>query len=204
MKKNIVKGKSSGAASGILLILGIVLLVIIVVVFLVIRSTAAKKNTTPANTTTTQSDTVTQPPEPVTEATLGDIRFVFESAVDLGMVIKSPNTAFQQNLTTTEKFIKVTIGAQNKGKLNVSRDVWNVGNIVDSDGRNFVSINDQAYYFLPNPTLCGTLLKPEFEPIPCIKLYEVSKESKNLKVEVNTISSSSSKKQEAFIDLNVK
>lgn len=191
--------KSAGQISGILLILGIILFVVIVVVFVIIRGNSIK-NASKA-TSKNNSENSNQPPKPIYETTISDVRFVFESAQDLGSVLQSKDVRYQPNLTTTEKFIKVIIGAQDKGKVNVVRGSWDVGNIVDSDGRNFVSINDQAYYFLPNQTLCGALLKPEFEPIPCIKLYEVSRASTNLKIEVNFTGQNSSKKQESFIDL---
>ncbi len=192
--------KSSGKISSILLILAAILIVVIVVVFVVIR-TAAIKNAN--NAKSANSPNPTETPKPVYETTIGDVKFIFESAEDLGGVLKSKNSNYQQDLTTTEKFVKVIIGAQNKGKINFPSQSWDVGNIVDSDGRNFISINDQAYYFLPAQNLCGALLKPEFEPVPCIKLYEVSKSSTKLKVGVNVTNQSSSKRQESFIDLTV-
>jgi hypothetical protein len=105
-------------------------------------------------------------------------------------------------LSTTEKFIKVTVAAQNKGKVNLPQFSWDIGNLVDSDGRNFVPINEKAYYFLPQPSLCGEVLKPEFEPTPCVKLYEVSKASTNLKIML-TASGTTSKKEAALIDIVV-
>jgi hypothetical protein len=192
---------SSGKISTILLILAAILVVVIIVVFVVIRITGVK-NTNTNNGGTTQNGGVIEPPKPVYEATISDIRFIVESAQDLGNTLKS-KTLYQQELTTTEKFIKVVIGVQNKGKTNTPGYVWDVGNIVDSDGRNFVSINDKAYVFLPNPNLCGALLKPEFDPVPCVKFYEVSKASTKLKIQVNTTSGTSGKKQEAFLDLDI-
>ena len=38
--------------------------------------------------------------------------------------------------------------------------------------------------WLPDPDLCGALLKPEFEPTPCVRIYEVSTVSKNFKIQV--------------------
>lgn len=191
---------SSGKTSSILLVLAVALIILIIVVYVVIRIAAVKN---PAGSGTTTSTTTVGPPKPVYETTIGDVRFVFESAVDMGNVLSSQSGAFGQNLTTTEKFIKVTIGAQNTGKTNIERSAWDLGNIVDADGRNFVTINDQAYYLLPNPNLCGALLKPDFEPTPCVKYYEVSKASTGLKIGVDYLGSNSSKKQEKFIDLLV-
>ncbi len=192
--------KSAGAVSTVILFLGILLVVVVIIIFVAIRI-AANRNAKPSSSPGPSG--VVESPEPVYETTIGNTRFVFESAQDLGSVLVSRNRAFQQNLTTTDRFVKVVVGAQNKGKVNIPRDSWDVGNIIDSDGRNFVTINDQAFYFLPNPNLCGALLKPEFEPTPCTKYYEVSKESKDLKIEVIVSDPNSSKKQKAIIDMQL-
>ncbi len=194
--------KSLGKISSIFLILAVVLIILVIVVFVVVKLNATKK----ANDLKAQQDAKAQVGQPVRETTVGNVRFVFISAKDLGNTLLGPVARYQQyqdKLTTTERFIQVIIGAQNKGKLNFPRDLWDVGNIVDSEGRNYVSINDQAYAFVPTKTLCGTLLKPEFDPTPCLKLYEVSKESTGLKIEVNITNQTTTRKQESFIDLNV-
>ena len=98
----------------------------------------------------------------------------------------------------------MVVGAQNKSKVNLPQYSWDLGNIVDEEGRNFVPITNQAYFWLPVPDLCGALLKPEFDPIPCTRLYEVSKESTKLKIQVLTLSATSSKKDQALLDLNVR
>lgn len=200
--------KNTGKISSAILILAALLVIVIIIVFVVLKVSSVKNtpNTPATNNSTT---TPVQPPKPVYDATIGDIKFIFESAQDLGSVLES-KSGYQQNLTTTEKYIKVIIGAQNKGKTNLQQGAWDIGSIVDSDGRNFVSINEQAYSFLPNPNTCGALLKPEFEPTPCVKLYEVSRESlalgadgqpKPLKIEINFIVPGTTKRQEAFLDL---
>jgi len=121
--------------------------------------------------------------KPVYETTVGDIKFTLESSVDLGSVLKSTKT-YQKDLTTTGRFIKVIIGAQNKGKNETLQFAWEIVNIIDSDGRNFTPITNKAYSFLPQPDLCGAMLKPELAPVPCVRLYEVSKQSTGLKIEV--------------------
>lgn len=195
--------RSKGAVSSILLVLAIILIVVIVVVFVVITiaSNRNNNNNNPGNPNEPQGPP--EPPKPVYETNIGDIRFVFQSAVNLGSILVSKDLRYQQNITTTEKFIRVIIGAQNKGKLNIPKNSWDIGNIIDADGKNFVSINDQAYAFLPQPSSCGNLLKPDFEPTPCLKLYEVAKTSKKLKIEVNYLDPNSTKKQTAIIDLDV-
>ena len=201
MFKNIKK--SSGAVSSILLILAVLLIILIVIVFAVIKinTVNTKKN---ENVEDTQTVEEIPEPEPVYDTTVGDVRFVLQSAIDLGDVLQSNIQNYKQTLTTTEKFILVTVGAQNKSKNSIIQYQWDVGNIIDSDGRNFVSINNQAYSFLPQKNLCGTLIKPEFEPVPCVRLYEVSKKSIDLKVQVTSTNQVSSKKEEGFLDLLVK
>ena len=97
---------------------------------------------------------------------------------------QSRNSSWQKDITTTERFVKVTIGAQNQGDQNIEAQVWSLGDIVDSDGRHFTSSQYDIDSWLPQPNLCGTLLKPAFDPTPCVKIYEVSKVSKGLKIEV--------------------
>ena len=193
----LIFNKSKGAVSGTILVLAVILIVIIIVVFVVIKITASK-SAAPAKTTTT--DVVqNQPPVPVYQSQLGDVDFTVISAIDLGDTLL-PKASYGQKLTTTEKFIQVTIGAQNKGKNDTASNVWAAGNIVDSEGRNFISINNKAYAYLPQPNLCGSILKPVFAPTSCVMLYEVAKASTGLKVEVIV---TAPKKAGAFLDLNV-
>ncbi|KKQ23042.1 MAG: hypothetical protein US35_C0009G0013 [Parcubacteria group bacterium GW2011_GWA2_37_10] len=195
-----INDKETGQASRLLLVLAIIILVAIVITYLVMR--AAEKPPKPV----TNEPTVSQP---AYEQSLGDIKFIFMQARDMGNVLKgteSRNSSWQKDLTTTEKFIKVTIGAQNKGLVNIKEQVWNVGDIVDSDGRNFVPLQYNVDSWLPDPNLCGTLLKPEFEPAPCVKIYEVSRISKGLKIQVISLKKvgneyPSDKKDTALIDL---
>ena len=190
--------KSKGAVSGTILILAVVLIIIIIVVFVVIKISAGKK---PAAVKTATDTTVkNQPPAPVYENQLGDVDFTVLAANDLGTTLAPKSSGYSQPLTTTEKFIQVTVGAQNKGKNDTTYNTWAVGNIVDSDGHNFISINNKAYFYLPQPNLCGAILKPIFEPTPCAMLYEVAKSSTGLKVEVNV---TAPKRAETFLDLNV-
>lgn len=169
---------SSGQASRLLLILAIVILVAVAIVFVVMK-------------------VATPPPAPVTEevvgpkavyeTTIGDIKFTFLEARDMGKALYGTNSRFsdwQENLTTTEKFIMVKIGAQNKGKVNIPERVWTIGDIVDSEGRSFVPLDRTADPWLPEVDLCGTLLKPEFAPTPCIKMYEVARIATGLKIKV--------------------
>ncbi len=195
--------KSKGAASSILLILGVVLAIVIIVVFVVIKINASKTATKAKETESAQNN---EPPPAVYQAQLGDINFTFELAQNVGSVLKSKDPRFQPDLTTTEKFIKVVIGAQNKGKVNIKKGSWDIGNIVDSEGRNFVPVNqdNQIFAFANNANVCGALLKPEFEPTLCEKYYEVSKGSTDLKVEIDLIDENSAKKKSSsFLDLIV-
>ncbi|MSU54747.1 MAG: hypothetical protein EXS48_02885 [Candidatus Staskawiczbacteria bacterium] len=191
--------KSKGSISTVFLIFGAVLFVVIVIVFVII-TVNAKKNSTD------QADVPVEPVGPVYEKQIGDVQFTFRSAQNIGSVLESSNTRYQPDLVTTERFIKVIIGAKNKGLLNVKKDTWDIGNIVDSEGRNFVAVG-QDYrnsYLADSSNLCGVLLKPEFELINCVKYYEVSKKSTGLKVEIYTSTDARSKKKESgFLDLIV-
>ncbi len=194
--------KEHGQVSKLLLVLAIIVLVAIVITYVVMR--AAEKPPKPVVNTPTI-------PQPFYEQTLGDIKFIFFQARDMGNVLKgsqSRNSSWQKDLTTAERFIKVTIGAQNKGLVNIKEQVWDLGNIVDSEGRNFTPLQYNVDSWLPDPNLCGALLKPEFEPAPCVKIYEVSTVSKGLKIQVIANKKvgneyPSDKKDSALIDLIV-
>jgi len=209
MKNN----KESGQASKLLLVLAVVVLVAVIIVYLVMRM--AEKPPAPTNPSTSAI------PLPSYEQTLGNIRFVFESAIDRGGYLKASDiknsqyASYQQKDLPVDnpgaKFISVTVGAQNMGTENTEQGAWDIQNIVDSQGRNFVPIDSYTVSaWLPNPNLCGALLKPAFDPTPCIKIYEVSKQSTGLKIQVETgkdnkASNLSSGKFNSFlIDLIVK
>ncbi len=183
-----MKFNSSGQVSRLFLILAIIIFVAIVITFLVM-----KMATKPEKPVEVPEETI---PLPVYEAQLGNIRFVFQSAIDKGTalkaseVINSQYSYSQGDLQISNpgaKFIKVTIGAQNKGTVNTEENSWKLGNIVDSEGRNYVPLEGYTVSpWIPYPDKCGVLLKPAFDPTPCTKIYEVSKESIGLKILVET------------------
>jgi len=199
--------KQSGQASRLLLVLAIVVLVAVIIVYLVMRM--AQKPPEPTVPVTPNI------PLPVYEQTLGNIRFVFESAIDRGNILRAsaitnPHSS-QKDLpieNTGAKFIQVIIGAQNIGKENTVENAWTIENIVDSKGREYIPEGSHVNPWLPSPNLCGDLLKPAFDPTPCTKIYEVSKESTGLKIRVetgkNNKSVSSSSKESFLLDLIVK
>ena len=178
--------KDSGQAAKLLLVLAVVILVAIVITFLVIKM--AEK---PAEPVVTEEPAV---PLPVYEQDLGNIKFIFISARDLGKTLKSTDAvndvySSQKDVTTKEKFIEVNIGAKNMGKENIENAAWSIGNIIDSEGRNFEALDDyKVNAWLPTINLCGSLLKPAFNPTSCIKMYEVAEKSNlaELKIEVKT------------------
>lgn len=177
--------KSSGQVSRLLLVLAIVVLVAVIITFLILKM--AEKPPAPA------PKTATTIPLPVYEQTLGHIRFVFEGAIDEGTVLKVSDAvqhhgSGQKDFSAAAgaKFIKVTVGAQNTGTGNTISNAWAMGNIVDSEGRNFIPEQSAANLWLPNPDNCGQVLEPQFDPTPCTKIYEVSKQSSGLKVTVLT------------------
>jgi len=200
-----VLNSQKGQVSRLLLILAIIVFVAGIIVFIVIKAT-----------TVPPKPVMDQPvgPKVVYEATLGDIKFTFQEARDRGKILTGSSSRYpdwQKDLVTTEKYIVVTIGAQNKGKENIPDRVWDIGNIVDSEGRNYVSLDNIADAWQPDPNLCGALLKPEFAPTPCVKIYEVSRISTGLKIVISVqkkdnsanYSSDTSKKEETLLDLIV-
>lgn len=192
----------AGQVSRLLLVLAIVVLVAVAIVYLVIK--AAERPLIPS-----AGEPINTIPQPVYETNLGNIKFVFIDSRDLGSVL-TPAMAKKQtygttnSLKTTERFIIVTVGAQNKGKENIEAKSWDIGDIVDSEGRRFVALKDYTINnWIPDESSCGALLKPEFDPTPCIKIYEVSKISSGLKIVV-TAGKDKNNLQESLLDLIVR
>ena len=205
MKKKKLNLLQRGQVSRLLLVLGIIIFVAVVIVFIVMRAASA-----PA------PPVIDEPvgPKAVYEEQLGDVKFTFIEARDMGKILpgsKSRNPDWQKDLTTTEKFVIVTIGAQNKGKENIPQRVWDIGNIIDSEGRNYEDLGQIANSWQPDPNLCSAILKPEFAALPCIKVYEVSRISAGLKIVVSAqlkesdgrYSTNEKEQETALIDLIV-
>jgi len=200
----------AGETSKLFLVLAVIILVAAVIVYLVIKMAEQPSNPVEEPTETAAL--------PVYEQTLENIKFVFESAINHGdtlyaseSVNSTYSSSYQTNLTTTENFIEVKVGAQNVGKVNMDAGTWDIENIVDSEGREYVPLEEYSIRaWLPNTDLCGTLLKPSFDPTPCIKIYEVSKKSTGLKIRVVTgknngnVGSDMEDNESALIDLIVK
>lgn len=181
MSKKINKIKlEAGQIARILLALAVILLVAIVIAYFVVKR--AEKKPTPLPPTGTEQ------PLPVYDTTIGDVKFVFLETTNLGNTLWGSNSRepdWQKDLKTTERFIELIVGGQNVGKQNTEEGIWDIGEIVDKDGRNFTPLEkDKVRNWLPEENLCGAVLKPSFEPTPCIKIYEVAKIAKDLKVRV--------------------
>jgi hypothetical protein len=197
----------TGSVAKIMLALVIVCLVAVGIAYIVIKS--AEKPPKPS----IDNPDIVEVPKAVYEATINDIKITFQEANNYGSILKgslSNNPSYQKDLTTTEKFIMVTIGGQNKGKSDTAQNVWDLGNIIDSEGRNFKPNNYNTNPWLAKDNGCGDILKPEFTPTSCSKVFEVSKVSTGLKVEVLVSKKSetedkydSSKKDTILLDLIV-
>jgi len=173
-----------GQASRLLLVLAIVILVAVIITYLVMKM--AQKPPAPP-----PPDSGIQ--QPVYSAQLGNIRFVFENAINRGSLLSVSQITDQRynyyktGISTGEKFIQVTVGAQNTGTVNTENGAWDIENIVDSEGRNFTPYEqNHVEPWLPTNNACGELLRPAFNPSPCTKIYEVSKQSTGLKIRVVT------------------
>jgi hypothetical protein len=196
---------SKGSASQMLLALAIVIFVAILIAYFVIRS--AERPLKPIQ----NENGTTEAPKFIYEATVNDIKVTFQEAINSGSVLRginSTNPNYQKDEISTERFIIVTVGAQNKGKEDTPIGVWNLGNIIDSEGRNFIPASYTTNAWLPADNGCGNILKPEFEPTSCTKIYEVAKVSTGLKIEVltskkeaNGTYSSGSNKDAQLLDL---
>ena len=163
--------KSSGQIAKVLLALAVVVLIAILIAYIVIKRAEKPPQALPEEPTE---------PLPVYEATLGDIRFLFLEATDKGSILKGKDSnqpEWQKDLQTTERFIELIVGAQNAGKENTLQKIWDVGEIIDSEGRKFIPAGQEVANWLPQyqDNLCGGILRPSFDPSPCKKIYEVAK-----------------------------
>jgi hypothetical protein len=199
--------KSSGQASKLLLVLAVIIFVAVIITFLVLKM--VEKPPAPVVPTT---PTI---PVPTYEKQINSIDFVFLSAIDRGNVLKASEIVNKQFSANSDfvidnpgaKFIQVSIGAKNMSTLNTPQGAWAIENIVDSQGRNFVPLEGYTINpWIPADSSCGELLKPAFDPSPCTKIYEVSKESTGLKVRVmaSKDKNTTGKKDAFLIDLIVK
>lgn len=188
----------SGEIIKTLLALAIIVLIALGIAYVVVNRTKPKPS--PAPITPVE-------PKPVYEATIGNIRFLFLEATDKGGILFGKNSRYpdwQKNLTTTERFIELIVGAQNIGKDNTEDKIWTIGNIIDSEGRNYIPSTDEVRSWLSEQDPCGEVLKPSFEPTPCKKIYEVAKVATGLKVRVIVFKKPYVQdKDEAIIDIKL-
>ena len=193
----------SGQASRIIIILAVVLLLAGVLVYFGIKYAKSGKNPTSTGGDQKTAESVTPlVPKPVYEVQMGDIKISLLGAYNLGNSLYDSRSGYHQDVFTTDRFVMVTVQAQNKGKVDVAQGSWSLGAMIDSEQRVFNQIGDKASYFIPIPDMCGALLKPEFEPSRCTKIFEVSKVSKGLKVQING-PMEKGKTDPVYIDLNI-
>jgi hypothetical protein len=179
------KKRQSGEVAKLLLVLAAIVLVALAVTFFVVRG--LQKPSAPA------APTKTTVPQPVYEQQLGNIKFVFEAARNAGGTLLAANAVNAQytqkdlNSPDGSSFIFVTVGAENEGTVNTQQGSWTLGNIIDSQGRNFIPLDGYiGQAWIPANSQCGALLAPAFDPIPCTQIYEVSNKSTGLKIQVLT------------------
>lgn len=187
VKENVTK--SLGETSRTLLIWGGIIIVVIITIVIVIN--IVRKPVPP-------EETVGEIQKPVYEVVIGDIKFKLKTAKDRGNILEASESKYtsQEDLTTTEKFIEVTISAENIGKEDIQLG-WEIKELIGSEGRKFSSSREMAPW-IPEESKCGALLKPGFSPILCTKIYEVAKISTDLKVRVF---SRQQEREDFFLDL---
>jgi len=185
--------KSLGRISKTLLVFGGMIIVVIILVLGMVNRT--RKAALP--------EEPEPEPEPVYEIVIGDIKFKLHEVKDRGNILKFSESKYPErqrpDLTTTERFIEVTVAVENIGKDNIKKDYWDIKELVDSEERKFYSL-PEAEPWIPAESKCGAILKPGFSPTLCTKIYEVAKISSGLKVGVY---SREKKKQTFFIDLGI-
>ncbi len=195
--------KSPGQASRTLIILIFVILCAGLLVYVGLKLAGGKPAIPVNDTASGAADAVPQvvvPPK-VYDFQLEDIKVTMQSAVNLGNILYT-NPNGDNAVKTTEKFILVSVIAENIGKTDTGQSMWDLGNMVDSDGRVFGPADYRAQDYMRRfNSACGAPMKPGFTPTPCVRLYEVAKISHGLKLEVR-ISDRTGKQTVEQLDLN--
>lgn len=175
--------KEAGQISRVLLVLAIIVFVAAVIAYFIIK--AAEKPPVEVPVTTTE------PIKPkVYELMSDDMKFTFVDAEDMGNMLKgsqSLHPTWEDDITTTERFVKVTVSGKNElGTITIRENSWDLGNIIDSQGRTYEPMKKSTVDSWIGEDYCGAELKPAFKAINCVKIYEISKVSEGLQVEVLT------------------
>jgi hypothetical protein len=142
---------------------------------------------------------------PVLEMNLGDIKIKLVRVEDVGNILLSSagrNPSSARDATTAEKFIKVTVSAENIGKSETNSGEWDIGEVIDGEGRKF-PYYEKFNNWLPSQNGCRSSLKPGFTPVLCTKIYEVAKISKDLRIKLISGKNSLPGIKDAFIDLGL-
>ena len=201
--KNKKSAKFSGQIPKRVLVFGGIIIIAILIIIIIIKITSGPPEPVTNGGEGEEEETY----EPVYEAVISNIKFIFVKAEDKGRVLRASETEHperEEDLFTKERFIKVTIGAQNIGKETISPGQWDIKEIIDEEGRVFELLGREADPWIPEQSNCGTLLKPAFSPTFCTKIYEVAKISTDLKVKVFVEEKGiTGKKGEALIDLKL-
>ncbi|MCD6177645.1 hypothetical protein J7K03_00020 [bacterium] len=173
------------------IIVGVIIIIVIVVIFIAVKSLMLTPPPPPEETEKNK--------EPVYEVEIGNVKFSLKEVKDRGNILLASESKFgyPQDLTTTERFIEVTIQAQNIGTDDIKEGWWNIGDLVDSEGRRF-HYERKFDRWIPEGSECGAVLKPGFAPKSCTKIYEVAKISSGLKVTVSL-----RQKRPRYIDLGI-
>jgi len=200
VKKEVLKKAFDKISEKFLILGGIVVVLMIVVVVIII--TTSKPPSPPTSEELEEG--------PVYEVVIGDIEFKLVEAKDRGGALEIPEgeeylMRRDTDLTTKEKFIEVTISAENIGKENIRIGSWDIKELINGKERHF-DYSQEASPWIPETSQCGTLLKPGFTPTLCTKIYEVAKVSTDLKVRVYSRQQTKTgffQEEEAFIDLGL-
>ncbi len=175
--------KEAGQISRVLLVLAIIVFVAAVIAYFIIKAAEKPPVEVPI-------DTTTQEKPKVYEVMSDDMKFNFVDATDMGSILKgsqSLHPTWEDDIITTERFVKVIVSAKNElGTITIKDGSWDLGNVIDSQGRIYEPMRKTAVDSWVGDDNCGAELKPAFKATNCVKIYEVSKVSEGLQVEVLT------------------
>lgn len=132
--------------------------------------------------TPTPEPTPTLPPTVGQDVNVGEIRWKFLEATDIGQELKSDNQ-FVESKTTGGKFVKIRFEIENLGTEAVS---FTGIEILDSKGRTFKPYQDRLFFIEDSEQCILLQLNPNLTKT-CAEIFELPADATGLKISVGDL-----------------
>lgn len=146
------------------------------------EATLAPTDTPPPAETPTPEPTPTSPPTIGQDVNVGEIRWKFLEATDIGQELKSDNQ-FIESKTTGGKFVKIRFEIENLGTDAVS---FTGIEILDNKARTFKPYQDRLFFIEDNEQCIFLQLNPNLAKT-CTEIFELPADATGLKISVGDL-----------------